>query len=167
MVLVQLALAAQVIGMAYTTKDKSARAVGICKIVLVTLGLFFVWQPNFDIFSAIQTIDDGIPGYDQMAADFAFIMDPANAATYSANTTAIVEKLQAKGGKMIKPQLDIGKEASGWELVVVWALTLLISLADEIELLVLKKLAKKDAMKAEGVLADDTADKSIPAPITV
>ena len=144
MVVVQLALAVQIIGMALTTSDNKAKVVSLCKIVFVTLGLFFVWQPNFDIFPAIKAIDDSIPKYDKFLSDVDIVLDPANANIYATNTTAIAEKMLAGGGKMLKPQLDIGKQAAGWELTLVWALTLLISLADQIELLVLNKLKKKD-----------------------
>ena len=144
MVVVQLALAVQIIGMALTTSDNKAKVVSLCKIVFVTLGLFFVWQPNFDIFPAIKAIDDSIPKYDKFLSDVDIVLDPANANIYATNTPAIAEKMLAGGGKMLKPQLDIGKQAAGWELTLVWALTLLISLADQIELLVLNKLKKKD-----------------------
>jgi len=147
MVVVQLALAVQIIGMALTTSDNKARVVSIVKVVFVTLGLFFVWQPNFDIFPAIKAIDDGIPKYDQFLSDAAFVLDPANANTFASNTTAIADKMLAGGGQMIKPQADIGKLAAGWELILVWVLTLLISLADQLELLILNKLKKKDATR--------------------
>ena len=156
-VLVQFCLCFQTIGMLMTTKDRNARVIGVCKIIFVTVGLAIMWTPNFDIFPAIQEIDDGLPKFDKLKKESAKLL--AERATQTHSTGVMLDRLE--GARQLKPQLDIGREASGNEVLAAWILTLLIGVADQVELVLLAALAKRE--KAKGGKVSERADTQPPA----
>lgn len=134
--------------MALWAKNRNVRAVGIAKMAFVGVSLGVLWRSNLDILGAIAATEEAIPKAKRVTESISTIID--GKMKFPQDLDRMKELIT--GSQMLAPQTDIGQEDSGWEVMLVYFLTLAIGLIDQIELLVLQKLEKLGKQKSASAL---------------
>jgi hypothetical protein len=149
---VQALLILHALVMTLWNDDKVARLVGVLKVALVGAGMGVLYSSMFAIFPAITATVDSIPAYNQM-------VDGLASTVANNETDYAVIQATLTGASFLEAQTDIGEE-DGWQAYVVYFLTLAVGFADQIELIVLKKLQKKQIDGDSKVVTSSSASSS-------
>lgn len=138
--------------------EPKVAAVSAVKLILVLVGTIIIWTPNFAIKEYISLTKSELPAFKAMQAAGDAMIEKG-----SPDMDEMIAWMTGAGSSSVTPAKgsDIGGNNNGFIGNFVYIITLLITMVDEIEIVLLKQLRKKpeedkpkfDADKATSVAA--------------